>query len=76
MSSRNNDEECAIHSKCHDIEIMINNKEDEVIEELFLSLLSRYQVGLETSQKVEHSDLIVFNSCFRNVIHFKRGESQ
>ena len=49
MSSRNNDEECAIHSKCHDIEIMINNKEDEVIEELFLSLLSRYQVGLDTS---------------------------
>ena len=30
---------------------MINDKEDEVIEKRFQSLLSRYQVGFETSMK-------------------------
>ena len=30
---------------------MINDKADEVIEELFQSLLSRYRIGLETSIK-------------------------
>ena len=30
---------------------MISDKADEVIEELFQSLLSRYQIGLETSRK-------------------------
>lgn len=33
------------------IEIMTNNKADEVTEELFQSLLSGYQIGLETSMK-------------------------
>ena len=40
-----------IHSKSNDIEIMINNKADGVIEELFHSFLSKYQIGLETSMK-------------------------
>ena len=30
---------------------MINDQADEVIEELFESLISRYQIGLETSMK-------------------------
>ena len=30
---------------------MINDKADEVIEELFETLLSRYQIGVETSMK-------------------------
>ena len=30
---------------------MTNDKADEVIEELFQSLLSRYQIGLETTMK-------------------------
>ena len=33
------------------IKIMINDKAEEVIKELFQSLLSRYQIGLETSMK-------------------------
>ena len=40
-----------MHSKSNYIEIMINDKADEVIEELFQSLLSRYRIGLETSMK-------------------------
>ena len=35
---------------------MINDKADEIIEELFKSLLSRYQIGLKTSMR--GSDLI------------------
>ena len=44
-----------MHSKRNNIEILINEA-DEVIEELFKSLLNRYQIGLETS--VRGSDLI------------------
>ena len=38
-------------SKHSNIEIMVNDKADKVIEEPFQSLLSRYQIGLETSMK-------------------------
>ena len=38
-----------MHSKSDNIEIMINDKTEEVIEEIFQSLLFRYQIGLETS---------------------------
>ena len=38
-----------MHSKNDNIEIMTNDKADEVIDELFESLLSRYQIRLETS---------------------------
>ena len=40
-----------MHSKSDNIEIMVNDKTVEVIEELFQSLLSRYQIGLETLMK-------------------------
>ena len=49
MPSKNKGEEQLMHSKNDSIEIMINNKADEVIEELFQSILFRYQIGLETS---------------------------
>ena len=48
MSSKDISEERAMHSKSDNIEIMVNDKPDEVIEELFQSLLSRYQIGLRT----------------------------
>ena len=51
MSFKDNDEERETHSKSDNIEMLINDKENEVIEELFKSLLSRYQIGLETSLK-------------------------
>ena len=47
MSSKDTDEECLMHSKCDNIEIMVNDKKYEVIEELFESRLSRYQFSLE-----------------------------
>ena len=41
----------SVHSRSDNTEIMINDKVDEVIEELFQSLLNRYQIGLETSMR-------------------------
>ena len=40
-----------MHSKTDKVEIMTNNKADEVIEEFFQSLLLRYHTGLETAMK-------------------------
>ena len=40
-----------MHSKSDNIEIMINDEADEVIEELFKSLLNRYQNNLEKLMK-------------------------
>ena len=40
-----------MHSRSDNIEIMMNDKADEVMEELFQSLLSRYQIGLEAPMK-------------------------
>ena len=51
MSCKDTNEEYVIHSKGDNIEIMITNKADEVIEELFQSHLFIYQIGLETSTK-------------------------
>ena len=46
----------AMYSRSDNIELMINDKEDEIIEALFKSLLSRYQIGLGIS--IKSSDLI------------------
>ena len=51
ISSKDNDEVPAMHSRIDNIEIMINAKANKVIEELFQSLLSEYQIGMETSMK-------------------------
>ena len=48
ISSIDNDEECVMHSKSDNIEIMINDEGDEVIKELFDSLKNRYQNNLES----------------------------
>ena len=56
ISSKGNDEEHVMHSKSNNIEIMVNDKLEDVIKELFQSLLSRYQIGMKTSMRV--SDFI------------------
>ena len=48
VSSKDNHEERVIHSKSDNILFMIYDNADEVIEELFESLLNRYQSRLET----------------------------
>ena len=68
MSSKNNNEEHVMHSKSDDIEIMINEKVDEIIEKPFQSLPSRYQIGLETPMK--GSDFIF--DCVYLLCHKRR----
>ena len=64
--SKDSDEERVMHSKNNNVEIMINDKADEVIEELFQSPFSRYQIGLETS--IKGSDFIF--DCV-NLLYYK-----
>ena len=47
---------------------MINDNADKVIEELFQSALSRYQIGLETSMGDSNFYLIVFIYYIINAI--------
>ena len=68
MSSKDNDEECVMHSKLDNIEIMINDKADEMIG-LSQSFLYRYQIGFEIFDCV-HSLHYKFHK-----INFKRGGS-
>ena len=43
--SKHNNEKRVMHPKHDNIEIMINDKLEEVTKEHFQSLLSRYQIG-------------------------------
>ena len=51
-SKDDNDEERVMHSKSDNTEVMINDEADEAIEELFKSLLHRYQNNLEKLMRV------------------------
>ena len=51
ISSKDNDKERVMLLKSDNIEIFVNHKADEVIEELFHSPFSRHQIGLVTSKK-------------------------
>ena len=46
-SKKYSDETHTMHTKSDNIEIMMGSERDELIEELFKSLLQRYQEGLE-----------------------------
>ena len=46
-SKEDSDETHTMRTKSDNIEIMLGSETDEVIEELFKSLLQRYQEGLE-----------------------------
>ena len=67
ISLIDNGEECVMHSKSDNIEIMINDEADEVIKELFDSLKNRYQNNLESMKGVSLF-LIMFSYCIINVI--------
>ena len=53
ICSLDNDEEHAMHSKNDNIEIMINDKVDEIIEKLLDSILNRCQNNLESMRGSE-----------------------
>ena len=50
------------------IEFMSYDNVNEVVDELFESLILRYHIGLETSMRGSDFILIQFNGCITNVI--------
>ena len=50
-SSKDSDETRTTHTKSDNIEILLGSETDEIIEELFETLLQKYQEGLEESLK-------------------------
>ena len=49
ISSKDFYETCTIHTKSNNVEIMMGSETNEIIKELFKSILQRYQEGLEES---------------------------
>ena len=64
-----------MHSKSDKTEIMINDRADEIIERLFLSLISWYQIELETSMRdsdfIFYCVYLLYYKCHK--INFKQG---
>ena len=65
ISFKDSDETRNTHSKSNNIEIMVGSETDEIIEELFKSLLQRYQKRLEESMKKSE---FIFDSV--NLSHY------
>ena len=63
---KNSEETHTMNTKGDNTEIMIGNEADEIIEELFESLLQRYQEGLEESWRGSE---FVFDSV--NSLYYK-----
>ena len=66
-----------MHTKSNNIEIMMGSETDEIIEELFKSLLQKYQEVLEKSTKggefiFDNVDVLYYNL---NKINLNRGRS-
>ena len=51
ISSKDSEETSTMHTKSHNIEIMMGNETDEIIEKLFESVLQNYQKDLEESMR-------------------------
>ena len=51
ISSKGSDDTRTMHTKSNNVEIMIGSETDEIIEDLFESLLQKYQEGLEKSMR-------------------------
>ena len=66
-----------MHSKSYNIEFMSHDNANEVTNELFESLLSRYQIGLEKSMRRSDFifELVQLLYCKCHKIHFKREGS-
>ena len=65
ISSKDSDETRDMYAKSNNIEIMVGIETDEIIKELFKSLLQRYQEGLEESMKGSE---FIFDSV--NLLHY------
>ena len=82
-SKEDSDETRTMHTKSDNKEIMMGSETDEIIEELFKSLLQKYQEGLEESMRGSefmhcmHYAFICVNALYYNLhkISLSRGGS-
>ena len=65
ISSKDSDETRNMHTKSNNIEITVGSQTNHIIEELFESLLQKYQEGLEESMKGSE---FIFDSV--NLLHY------
>ena len=77
ISSKDAEEEPVMHSKSNNIKFTSCNDANEVVNELFDSLCSRYQRNLETSMRVSdfifESVQLMHYKCHK--VKFRRGGS-
>ena len=77
FSSKDSRETRTMHTKSDNIELMMSSETDDIIDELFKSLLQKYQEGLEESMRgsefvFDNVDLLYYHL---QRISLKRGES-
>ena len=65
ISSKDNNKERVMHSERDNNEFMVYDNADEVIEELFKSVLSRYQIGFEKSMRGSDFILSMYYKCHK-----------
>ena len=65
ISSKDSDETRNMHTKSDKIEIMMGSETDDITDELFESLLQKYQEGLEESMRASE---FIFDSV--NLLYF------
>ena len=68
ISSEDINQEQTTHSKSDNIEVVTYGDANEIIEKLFDSLLSRYQIGLETQLRGSDAIFDCVNFFITNVI--------
>ena len=77
MSSKHTEEERVMHSTSDNIKFTSYNGANEVVNELFASLRSRYQENFETSMRgsdlIFDSHQLMYYKCHK--VNFKRGGS-
>ena len=77
ISSKDSDETHTMHAKSNNVEIMMGSETDEIVEELFKSVLRKYQKALEDSMRVrefvyDSVDALYYNL---NKVSLSRGVS-
>ena len=78
ICSKDSDEIRTVCTKSNNIEIMMSNEVDEIVEELFESLLQKYQEGLEEKMRgsefvFDSVDLLHYN--LHKIISLNKGAS-
>ena len=77
ISSKDSDETRTMHTKSNNVEIMMGSKTDEIIEELFESLLQLYQKNLEEPMRGSEFVYDSIDALYYNVskVSLSRGGS-